>query len=198
MVALARSLHQRGLAPGTSGNLSVRLPDGFLLTPTGASLGWLDPDRLSRLDTEGAPVAGDPPTKEWPLHLAVYHRRPDAGGVAHLHCTHAVAVSCLADVDERNVLPPLTAYYVMRVGRLPLVPYHPPGAPELAGAVGALAGDHHAVLLANHGPVVAGRDLDEAVAAIEELEETARLHLLLDGRRLRPLTADQVAALEAR
>ena len=198
LVALGRSLHQRGLAPGTSGNLSVRLDDGYLLTPTGASLGWLNPRRLSRLYLAGRPSGGDPPTKEAPLHLAVYDRRPDAGAVAHLHSTHAVAVACLAGLDPTDVLPPLTAYYVMRVGRLPLVPYHPPGAPELAGAVATLAADHHALLLANHGPVVAGRDLDEAVNAIEELEETARLHLLLEGRATRPLTAEQVVALRAR
>jgi ribulose-5-phosphate 4-epimerase/fuculose-1-phosphate aldolase len=198
LVELGRSLYERGLAAGTSGNLSVRLPgaDGFLLTPTNVSLGWLDEQRLSRLDAEGHHVGGDPPTKEAPLHLAVYAHRPDAAAVAHLHSTHAVAVSCLDGLDPADVLPPLTAYYVMRVGRLPLVPYYPPGAAGLAAAVATNAAGGPAVLLANHGPVVAGIDLDGAVAAIEELEETARLFLLLRGEdRVRPLDAGQVAAL---
>ena len=108
--------------------------------------------------------------------------------MVHLHSTHAVAVSILADVDPIDVLPPLTAYYVMRVGTLPLVPYFAPGDEALALAVKAQAGKHHAVLLANHGPVVAGTSLRDAQYATEELEETARLHLLLAGRALRPLT----------
>jgi ribulose-5-phosphate 4-epimerase/fuculose-1-phosphate aldolase len=195
LVAYGALLAARGHPPGASGNLSARLgPEeggGFLLTPTGARLGALDAGRLARLDDAGRHVAGDAPTKEVPLHLAVYRERPDAGAVVHLHSTAAVAVSCLAGLDPSDVLAPLTAYYVMRVGRLPLVPYHPPGAAGLADAVAALARDHHAVLLANHGPVVAGRTVDEAVAAAEELEETARLHLLLGGRRARPLSAEE-------
>jgi ribulose-5-phosphate 4-epimerase/fuculose-1-phosphate aldolase len=201
LVQLGRSLYERGLAAGTSGNLSVRLPanGGFLLTPTNVSLWWLDEGRLSRLDAGGKHLDGDPPTKELPLHLALYAGRPDVGAVAHLHCTHAVAVSCLEPADPADVLPPLTAYYVMRVGRLPLVPYHPPGDIALAGAVTDRVAGGSAVLLANHGPVVAGPDLDSAVAAIEELEETARLFLLLRAERgLRPLTAEQVTALRSR
>jgi 3-dehydro-4-phosphotetronate decarboxylase len=114
----------------------------------------------------------------------------------HLHSTYSVAVSALADVDAANVLPPITAYYVMRVGRLPLVAYYPPGDPALADAVQRLAGKHHAVLLANHGPVVAGSTLDAAANAIEELEETAKLFLLLRGSKVRLLTDEQVAALK--
>lgn len=195
---LGRSIFDRGLTAGSSGNLSVRLADGWLMTPTGASLGDLDPARLSRLDAAGAHVAGDPPTKEAFLHLAMYERRADARAVVHLHSTHAVAVSCLEDVDVREVLPPITAYYVMRVGRVPLVPYHPPGDPALAEAVGKLAGAHHAVLLANHGPVVAGPSLDAAVYAAEELEETARLFLMLRDHRTRFLTPEQVGELRRR
>jgi ribulose-5-phosphate 4-epimerase/fuculose-1-phosphate aldolase len=125
----------------------------------------------------------------------MYEERPQSGAVVHLHSTYSVAVSSLAELDTDNVLPPITAYYVMRVGRLPLVPYYPPGDVSLANAVRRLAGKHHAVLLANHGPVVAGTSLDAATNAIEELEETAKLFLILRGSKLRLLTNEQVAAL---
>lgn len=195
---IAESLFARGLSSGASGNISVRVDDGWLMTPTGGSLGALDPARLSKLDEAGRHVDGDPPTKEKTLHRVVYDERADARAVIHLHSTHSVAVSCLADVDPDDVLPSITAYYVMRVGRLPLVPYFPPGDPSLAEAVRPLVGKHHAVLLANHGPVVAGASLDNAWAAIEELEETARLHLLLQGRKVRHLSKEQVAELRRR
>ena len=195
---LGRSMFARGLTFGSSGNISVRLEDGWLLTPTDMGLGNLDPARLCRLDGEGRVLSGDPPTKERPLHRVMYEGRPDAGAVVHLHSTHSVAVSVLADVDPDDVLPPITAYYVMRVGRLPLVPYFPPGDSRLAEAVRPLVGKHHAVLLANHGPVVAGTSLQAAAAAIEELEETARLHLLLHGHRVRTLTPAQVDELRSR
>lgn len=193
------SLFRRGLTFGSTGNISVRLPDGgWLMTPTNASLGDLDPARLTKLDAEGRVVAGDKPTKEAFLHRVMYARREDARAVVHLHSTHSVAVSCLHGLDHRDCLPPLTAYYVMRVGRLPLVPYYPPGDEALALAVGALAGEHHAVLLSNHGPVVAGSSLENAMYATEELEETARIFLLLGDRATRPLTGEQVADLRAR
>ncbi|MEJ8573754.1 3-oxo-tetronate 4-phosphate decarboxylase [Microbaculum marinum] len=199
LVETGRSLFGRGLTFGSTGNLSLRLGDGsWLMTPTNVSLGDLDPARLSKLDGDGRHVSGDKPTKESFLHIAMYRERPDAGAVVHLHSTHSVAVSALADIDPDDVLPPITAYYVMRVGRLPLVPYFPPGDPDLAGAVGKLASKHHAVLLANHGPVVAGSSLAAATYATEELEETARLFLLLQGRAVRTLTEDQVAELRKR
>jgi 3-dehydro-4-phosphotetronate decarboxylase len=194
---LGVSLFERGLTFGSAGNISARLEDGWLMTPTNVSLGRLDPARLAKLDASGKLFSGDPPTKETFLHRAMYEERQKAGAVVHLHSTHSVAVSVLADVDADNVLPPITAYYVMRVGKLPLVPYHPPGDLGLAEAVRKLAGKHHAVLLANHGPVVAGTSLDAAANAIEELEETAKLFLLLRGSRLRLLTAEQVAALNS-
>jgi ribulose-5-phosphate 4-epimerase/fuculose-1-phosphate aldolase len=193
-----RSLYERGYAHGSSGNLSVRVADGILVTPTGSSLGRLDPARLSKVAPDGRVLAGDPPSKEAFLHLAVYARRPAAGAIVHLHCTCAVAVSCLAHPDARDVLPALTPYSVMRVGALPLVPYFAPGDRALAEAVGELAARHRAVLLANHGPVVAGASLDDAVDGAEELEQTARLSLLLQGRATVPLTMAQVAALEAK
>ena len=192
-----RSLFERGLTFGSSGNISARLPNGWLMTPTNVRLGELDPARLARLDDGGKWVDGDKPTKEAFLHLAMYRER-QAGAVVHLHSTHSVAVSCLADVDPNDVLPPLTAYYIMRVGSLPLVPYFPPGDEGLGDAVARLAGRHHAVLLANHGPVVAGNDLVAAVNATEELEETAKLHLLLRGSKVRALTTAQVEELRRR
>jgi ribulose-5-phosphate 4-epimerase/fuculose-1-phosphate aldolase len=195
---LGKSLFDRGLTMGSSGNISVRVDGGWLMTPTNACLGRLDPARISFLDDDGRHVSGDKPTKESFLHVAMYGERADARAVVHLHSTHSVAVSCLEDVDPANVLPPITAYYVMRVGTLPLVPYHAPGDLDLAEAVRKLAGRHHAVLLANHGPVVAGTSLENAVYAMEELEETAKLHLLLHGRGTRPLTPEQVGDLERR
>ncbi len=193
------SLFDRGLTAGASGNISVRLEDGgWLMTPTNVSLGALDPARLSRLDATGRLLSGDAPTKEAFLHLSMYGERKDAAAVVHLHSSHATAVSILRDIDPNDVLPSLTAYYVMRVGRLPLVPYFAPGDPDLAHAVRALASNHHAVLLANHGPVVAGTSLANAQYATEELEETAKLFLLLQNQALRLLSPEQVADLRRR
>ncbi|WP_457094018.1 3-oxo-tetronate 4-phosphate decarboxylase [Microvirga sp. P5_D2] len=192
----SRSLFERGLTAGSSGNISVRLSDGgWLTTPTNSSLGSLDPTRLSRLDAAGRLVSGDAPTKELPLHTALYTTRRDVGAIVHLHSTHSVAVSMLPDVDPADVLPPMTAYYVMRVGRTALVPYYRPGDPAVADAIRGLAGKYTSVLLANHGPVVAGKDLEAAVYATEELEETAKLRLLLHGLNPRLLTRAQVRDL---
>jgi ribulose-5-phosphate 4-epimerase/fuculose-1-phosphate aldolase len=199
IVATGASLFNRGLTHGSTGNISVALADGgWLMTPTGSSLGTLDSARLSRLDACGRHLDGDKPTKEAFLHTTMYGARPGSGAVVHLHSTHSVAVSCIDGIDHTNCLPPITAYYAMRIGRLPLVPYYPPGDETLAEAVGALAGKHHAVLLANHGPVVAGSSLSAAQDAIEELEETAKLFLLLRGERVRALTDEQVAELARR
>ena len=194
----ARSMFERGLSFGSAGNISIRTEDGWLATPTGSSLGRLDPARLSAIDESGLHVSGDAPTKELGLHLAMYRERKKARAVVDLHATHSVAVSCLADIDPENVLPPITAYYVMRVGTLPLIPYFAPGDEGLVEAVRQRASKHAALLLANHGPVLAGTSLQAAVDAIEELEETARLFLLLAGRTLRCLDAPQVAALQAK
>jgi len=193
--ALGRSIFARGLTGGSTGNLSVRLEDGYLMTPTGAGLGDLDPATLARLDRAGGHLSGEPATKEAFLHIAMYEERPGARAVVHLHSTHAVAVSCLADLDPEDALPPLTAYYVMRVGTLPLLPYYRPGDRRLAEAVRARAGAHPSLLLANHGPVVAGPSLRAAADAVEELETTARLYLLLRGERTRLLTSEQVAEI---
>jgi 3-dehydro-4-phosphotetronate decarboxylase len=193
---LAKSMFDRGLTFGSSGNISVRLDDGWLMTPTGSTMGELDPAKISKLDDSGRHLSGDAPTKETFLHLAMYEERPATGAVVHLHSTHSVAVSCLADIDPKNVLPPITAYYVMKIGTLPLVPYFPPGDLDLAKAVKEMASDHQAVLLANHGPVVAGKSLKDAVYATEELEETARLFLMLKDRPTRFLNEAQVRDLQ--
>ena len=198
LVTIGKSMFERRLTFGSSGNISVKSGDGWLMSPTNVSLGALDPARLSQLDSSGKHVAGDAPTKESFLHLAMYRERAGAGAVVHLHSTHSVAVSCLDGIDPEDVLPPITAYYVMRVGKLPLIPYYAPGDPTLGEAVGKVAARHSAVLLANHGPVVAGSSLSAAVNAIEELEETARLYLLLHGRPTRYLTPEQVEDLRQR
>lgn len=193
------SMFRRGLTAGSSGNISVRLADGgMLITPTNSCLGRLDPDRIARLDRHGDLLSGDKPSKEAFLHHSMYRARPGEGAIVHLHSTHCVAVSCLEGLDPDDVLPPVTAYYVMRVGSLPLVPYFAPGDEALAAAVEERARTAHAVLLSNHGPVVAGKSLDAAVNATEELEETAKLFLLLRHEPYRPLTAQQVGELRER
>ena len=195
---LARSIFERGLTHGSTGNISARCADGWLLTPTGSSLGRLDPGRLSKLDWSGKLLSGDAPSKESFLHLAMYQERERNGAVVHLHATHSVAVSVLEDLDPDDLLPPLTAYYVMRIGTLPLVPYYAPGDLGLAEAVRGYARRHHALLLANHGPVVGGSSLAAAADAVEELEATAKLYLLLQGRPVRRLTPEQVADIKRR
>jgi ribulose-5-phosphate 4-epimerase/fuculose-1-phosphate aldolase len=196
IVAFGQSLFARGLTAGSSGNLSVRLDDGWLLTPTNASLGYLDPATLSKLDWDGRLVSGEAPSKEAFLHRAMYQVRANAGAIVHLHSTHAAAVSCMCGLKHDDCIPPLTPYFVMKIGRLPLLPYHRPGDPALAGAIAALAQHHSSVLLANHGPVVSGSSLEAAVYAAEELEETAKLFLLLRGVPTRPLDAAQIADLK--
>ena len=196
IVDFGKSLFERGLTAGSSGNLSVRLSDGWLLTPTNASLGRLDPAQLSKLDWDGNLISGAPPSKEAFLHRAMYEQRGSAGAIVHLHSTHSAAVSCMCGLNHDDCIPPLTPYFVMKVGRLPLVPYHRPGDPALGGAIGAMARKHSSVLLANHGPVVSGTSLEAAVYAAEELEETAKLFLLLRDVPTRPLDAAQIADLK--
>jgi 3-dehydro-4-phosphotetronate decarboxylase len=188
IVMHGKSLFDRGYVCGSSGNLSVRLSDGILITPTNSCLGRLDPERISKIHWDGSLLAGEKPSKEAPLHLAMYRARPKNNAVVHLHSTYCVALSCMSGTNSRDVLPPITAYFVMRIGKLPTVPYYPPGDSELANAVEAIAPTSNAVLLANHGPVVAGGDLDAAVYAMEELEETARLYFLLKNENVRFLS----------
>lgn len=193
LVELAASLFARGYSVGSAGNISVRLDGGgYLMTPTNSCLGRLDAARLSRLDAGFAHVGGDKPSKEVSMHRAFYAARAEAGAVVHLHSTMATAVACLPDADT-NPIPPLTPYFVMRVGRsLPVVPYYRPGDAAMEAAIHELARDARAVLLANHGPVVSGRTLTDAVYAAEELEEAAKLFLLLRAHDARTLTPAQV------
>ena len=193
LTELAASLFARGFSVGSAGNISVRLDDGFLITPTNSSLGRLDPARISRLDAQFRHIDGDKPSKEVFMHRAFYTARPDAGAVVHLHSTQATAVSCLPDVDPENPIPPLTPYFVMRVGRkMPIVPYYRPGDAAMEPAIYAAAKHARALLLANHGPVVSGKTLTDAVYAAEELEEAAKLFLMLRGTAPRLLTGSQV------
>ena len=190
---LAKSLFDRGLTGGSTGNISARTDDGGLLvSPTGMSFGRLDPGRLSRFDAAGMLVDGDAPTKEMPLHSAFYDTRSSAGAVVHLHSCHSVALSMMPDVDPDNFLPPLTPYAIMKLGKVKLLPFFLPGDAAMGEAVRGLAGKRSAVMLANHGPVVAGRDVEAACNAVEELEDTARLALLTRGMDPRMLSADQV------
>jgi ribulose-5-phosphate 4-epimerase/fuculose-1-phosphate aldolase len=195
IVDAARSLFNRHLTHGSTGNLSIRLGDQILVTPTGSSLGTVTAADLSTIGLDGSHLAGPKPSKEAFLHAATLRARPSANAVVHTHSTYAAAVSCLDGLDPDNALPPLTAYFAMRVGRLPLLPYHAPGDTSLEQLAEATARDTHAMLLANHGPVVAAATLTAALDAIEELEETAKLFLLLSGHRTRPLTPEQVQRL---
>jgi ribulose-5-phosphate 4-epimerase/fuculose-1-phosphate aldolase len=196
---IAKSMFDRGLTCGASGNISARLSDGtVLVTPTGHSMGFLDPARISLMSADMQHLDGEKPTKEVPLHSAFYETRTGTGAVVHLHSTHSVALSMLPETDPDNVLPPLTAYSVMRLGKVKLLPFFLPGDVAMGDAVRGLAGRRSAVLLANHGPVVAGKDLWAAAGAIEELEETARLALLTRGMHPVGLTDGQVADVVAR
>lgn len=196
MQRIAHSIHARGLTHGRTGNLAVRDDDRLLVTPTGVSLGDIRADELSVLDANGRHLDGPRPTKEAFLHVAILGARPELGAVVHTHSAYSAALSCLADLDVDEPLPPLTAYYAMRVGRLSVLPYFAPGDPAATGAVEDAARKGHALLLRNHGAVVAGVDLESALDALEELEHTAQLFFITGGRRTAPLTADRVAALQ--
>ncbi|MBV2143661.1 aldolase [Falsochrobactrum sp. TDYN1] len=194
LVRMGALLYNRQLAHGSAGNLSVRLKDGsILITPTNSSLGFLEAERISKLTPGGELISGDPPSKEYFFHLAVYDERPTAKAVVHLHSTYSVAVSCLCHEQTQDVLPPLTAYHVMRVGKLPLVRYYRPGDRALADEVRAVSRKHRSMLLANHGPIVSGATIEEAVYAYEELEETAKLFFIIGDRKASPLCAEQIA-----
>ncbi|MGR2770251.1 3-oxo-tetronate 4-phosphate decarboxylase [Photobacterium ganghwense] len=199
MVSLARSMFERGYATGGAGNLSLKLPDGhFLATPTGSSFGRLDAERLSVVDIDGQHLTGDKPSKEVAFHLAIYRNNPACNAIVHLHSTYLTALSCLEGLDPDNAIRPFTPYYVMRVGQLPVIPYLRPGDPQIATELANRAADYRAFLLANHGPVVTGTDLCDAVDNAEELEETAKLALMLDGKAIRYLTDGEVTDLKGR
>lgn len=196
MSELCASLFARGFSVGTAGNVSARLHDGILMTPTNSTLGDINPERIAKIDLDGNHVSGDKPTKEFLLHQAFYETRPEAGAVVHLHSTWATALSCLEDTDPVDCIPPLTPYVVMRVGKVKMVAYVKPGDPKSGDLIRELGGKFSAVLLANHGPVVSGKDLFSAVCAAEELEETAKLVVALRGMPTRTLDTAQVAELK--
>jgi 3-dehydro-4-phosphotetronate decarboxylase len=196
IVKWGKSLFDRGLTAGSSGNISARVENGFIATPTNSCLGFLEPDRLSKLDANGNHLSGDQPTKELPLHFAFYEGRA-CGAVVHLHATYATALSCLSDTDPEDALPQITPYVVMRVGRVPVVPYTRPGSAEIKPLIARIVADHSAALLENHGPIVSGATLDATVFAIEELEEAAKLAILTRGMQVRHLSGAAIDDLNS-
>jgi ribulose-5-phosphate 4-epimerase/fuculose-1-phosphate aldolase len=194
---LSKSLFDRGFSVGSAGNISAAVDDGILMTPTNSCLGFLDPVKISKLDRNGNHVSGDKPSKEVFLHRAFYETRSQTGAVVHLHSTFATALSCLTDVDPQDCIPPLTPYVVMRVGEVKLLPYVKPGDERMGDMIRHLGGRYAAVLLANHGPVVTGKDITSAVYAAEELEETAKLLVLLRDAPKRMLSPENVEELKA-
>ncbi|WP_394153591.1 aldolase [Vibrio maritimus] len=195
-IKVCQSLFDRGYATGGAGNVSQLFPNGLILTtPTGSSLGRLNPEALSVIDLEGHHLSGDKPSKESSFHLAIYKNNPESKAIVHLHSTALTAISCLQDIDPTNALTPCTPYYVMRIGKLPVVPYFKPGDPRLAQEIAKLAPYNRAFLLANHGPIVSGEDLWDAADNAEELEESAKIELMLSNKSVRYLTAEEVSAL---
>ncbi len=199
MVSLARSMFERGYATGGAGNLSLKLANGhFLATPTGSSFGRLVAEELSVVDIDGNLLSGKRASKEIAFHLEIYRNNPNCNAIVHLHSTYLTALSCLSDLNMDNAIRPFTPYYVMRVGELPVIPYLRPGEPRIATELGKRAADYRAFLLANHGPVITGVDLEDAVDNAEELEETAKLMFLLKDQPIRYLTDEEVADLKGR
>ena len=199
IATLAKSIYDRGLTSGSTGNISARLSDGtILMTPTGSSMGFLDPAKISHLSADLALLSGDAPTKEIPLHTAFYDTRAETGAVVHLHSCHSVALSMMPDTNPDDVIPPLTPYPIMRLGQVKLLPFFMPGDPAMGDAVRGLAGKRSAVLLANHGPVVAGKELEATVYAMEELEEGAKLAMMTRHMDRVSLSPDDVSALRLR
>lgn len=184
----AASLYRRGYAFGSTGNLSLRDGETVWITPTGSSLGNIRPEEMAHVGMDGKPLNANKPSKEYPFHLAAYRSAGErAAALVHLHCTHTVALSCLETIDEAEPMPVFTPYFLMRVAPLAIVPYFRPGSEQLADAIGEAAVAHDCLLLRNHGSVCLGKTLNEAADRAEELEETARLHFLLRGEKLRYL-----------
>lgn len=199
MVKLGRSFYGRGYTVGGAGNLSVRLDDNrVLVTPTGSSLGRLRAERLSVLDLNGNLLEGDKPSKESVFHLAMYKKNPACKAIVHLHSTYLTALSCLDGLNPNDAVRAFTPYYVMRVGKMQVIPYYRPGSPKIAEELGNRALTGKAFLLANHGVVVTGTDLSDAADNAEELEETAKLFFILQGQKIRYLTDEEVKDLENR
>lgn len=193
---VGRSLYERGYTVGTAGNISARLADGWLITPTDASLGNLDPARIAKVATDGSWVSGDKPSKTLALHRQIYDHNPQAQGVVHTHSTHLVALTLAGVWSQDNILPPITPYQVMKVGRVPLINYERPGAPGVAQQVARLASQVRAVMLERLGPVVWESSISKASHVLEELEETARLWLMTQPRPA-PLSDAAIEELKA-
>ena len=193
----ASSMYNRGLTHGSTGNISVRLnSDDILVTPTGSSFGRLDPNQIVKVTKDGEFIGSSSPTKELPLHQAFYETRGmKSGAVVHLHSTHSVALSMLPGINEDNVLPSYTPYSIMLLGKVKLLPFFVPGDPAMGDAIKGIAGKRSAVLLANHGPVVSSKDLESSVNAIEELEATAKLALILKGADAKALDESQIDSI---
>ena len=198
---VGRSLFERGYVHATAGNISVRVADGFLITPTDACLGTLWPERLAVVGTDGVQRSGDPASKSLALHRRIYAAAPEAGCVVHTHSTHLVALTLQGVWSPDDIVPPITPYFVMKVGHVPLIPYHRPGDPAVAdlvaariAAASACGVPIRAVMLDRLGPNVWHRTPREASAVLEELEETARLWLA-NGRSVTPLSESAIADL---
>lgn len=199
---IGKSLFDRGYAHSTAGNISVRTEEGFLITPTDACLGFMEPAQIAFVNVQGEQISGAPASKTLSLHQAIYRADPEARCVIHTHSTHLVALTLMGVWTSEDILPPVTPYYVMKVGHVPLVPYHRPGDPEVAKRVAAmiesgLRADKplRAVMIERLGPNVWHRSLSAAMAALEELEETAKLWLL-SGRAVEPLSATAIDELK--
>jgi ribulose-5-phosphate 4-epimerase/fuculose-1-phosphate aldolase len=195
IVSFAASLFQRGFTVGSSGNISVRLSDGFLVTPTNSCFGYLEAKQLTKLDAKGEYLSGNQPSKEWPMHKAMLDTRATDNAVVHLHSPYATALSCLNGLEANDCVPALTPYFVMRVGKAKLLPYFRPGSSKIADAIRDLGGSYSGLLLANHGPVVSSISLSDAVYAAEEMEEACKTAMLtknLDARRLSAAEVDEL------
>jgi L-ribulose-5-phosphate 4-epimerase len=192
------SMFQRGFVFGGAGNVSLKLPNGNILTtPTGESLGRLKPENLSIVNIDGEYISGNKPSKEAGFHLAIYRNQPTCGAIVHLHSTALTALSCHRNLNLENAIQAFTPYYVMRIGKLPVVPYYKPGSSQISEHLAKLAPTHRAFLLANHGPIVCGSDLYDAIDNAEELEETAKLHLMLQDHSVRHLSEDEIQELKS-
>lgn len=198
IVRLGRSMFERGLTPGSSANMSIRIADGYIITPTNSCFGFLEAETLSKVGPDGTLIAGAPPSKEFVLHQAMYDQRPADNAIVHLHSTNVTMVSCLDGLDPEDVITPLTPYLIMRLGRIVLVPYFPPGDLRLAEAVSKVARRHAGVVLANHGPIVSAPTAEAAMYSMEELEESAKLMLMARGQEVRRLSEAQIAELRER
>lgn len=195
IVAYAKSIFDRALTSGASANMSVRIAEGWVMTPTNSCFGFLNKDELSVVAHDGTLLKGAPPSKEFRLHKAIYDKRPEDTCVIHLHSTYATALSCLPCNDESNCVPSYTPYLTMRLGPIALVPYFSPGNDDLAEAVGLVADKHPGIIMANHGPIVSATDVEKCVYGIEELEESCKIALLLKDLNANKLANEQIQEL---